>query len=257
MQRCCGTAGGTPAEKADFRDNLIADIANIEQGMRIALIGVVNPLIAAIRKRGGTCLPCDLQMERTQWGDPVEKDMEKVLDSADGVICTGMTLSNGTFDRVVERVLERNIPLTVYAQTGSAVAARFVGNGITSLLAESFPFSQFSATRPVFFATKDKVTRIDSFKNKYRQLVHSNPELYAVFENDKSFEMARFIHAIPQKYETGKKVLDVGSGLGREVAFLREKGYDAVGIDASEDMVAWSQKHYPNANFLYWATGNV
>lgn len=86
-------------------------------------------------------------------------------------------------------------------------------------------------------------------KTNTDNLLHSNPELYAVFENDKSFEMARFIHAILQKYETGKKVLDVGSGLGREVAFLREKGYDAVGIDASEDMVAWSQKHYPNANF--------
>ena len=157
-ERQCSDAvelpGGTPAEKADFRDNLIADIANIEQGMRIALIGVVNPLIAAIRKRGGTCLPCDLQMERTQWGDPVEKDMEKVLDSADGVICTGMTLSNGTFDRVVERVLERNIPLTVYAQTGSAVAARFVGSGITSLLAEPFPFSQFSANATRVFCYK-------------------------------------------------------------------------------------------------------
>ena len=84
----------------------------------------------------------------------IEKDMEKVLDSADGVICTGMTLSNGTFDRVVERVLERNIPLTVYAQTGSAVAARFVGNGITSLLAESFPFSQFSANATRVFCYK-------------------------------------------------------------------------------------------------------
>ena len=111
-ERQCSEAvelpGGTPTEKADFRDNLIADIAKVEQGMKIALIGVVNPLIAAIRKRGGTCLPCDLQMERTHWGDPVEKDMEKVLDSADGVICTGMTLSNGTFDRVIERVLERS-----------------------------------------------------------------------------------------------------------------------------------------------------
>lgn len=148
-ERQCSEAvelpGGTPTKKAEFRDNLIADIAKVEQGMKIALIGVVNPLIAAIRKRGGTCLPCDLQMERTHWGDPVEKDMEKVLDAADGVICTGMTLSNGTFDRVIERVLERSIPLTVYAQTGSAVAARFVGAGITSLVAEPFPFSQFSA----------------------------------------------------------------------------------------------------------------
>lgn len=80
-------------------------------------------------------------------------------------------------------------------------------------------------------------------------LLHSNPELYAVFESDKSFEMARFIYAILQKYKTGKKVLDVGSGLGREVAFLNEKGYDAVGIDASEDMVNWAQKNYPNAAF--------
>lgn len=42
-------------------------------------------------------------------------------------------------------------------------------------------------------------------KTNTDNLLHSNPELYAVFENDKSFEMARFIHAILQKYETGKR----------------------------------------------------
>ena len=46
-------------------------------------------------------------------------------------------------------------------------------------------------------------------KTNTDNLLHSNPELYAVFENDKSFEMARFIHAILQKYETGKKVLGI------------------------------------------------
>lgn len=136
---------GTPIERAKIRDNCIADAANIKAEMKIALIGVVNPLVAAIKERGGKCLPCDLQMEKTQWGEPVEKDMEKVLDIADGVICTGMTLSNGTFDQIVKRTAERNIPLTVYAQTGSAIAARFVNKGITALIAEPFPFSQFSA----------------------------------------------------------------------------------------------------------------
>ncbi len=101
------------------------------------------------------------------------------------------------------------------------------------------------------------MTRIDSFKNKYRQLAAPNPNCMLCLKTISLLKWRVFIHAILQKYETGKKVLDVGSGLGREVAFLREKGYDAVGIDASEDMVAWSQKHYPNANFLYWATGNV
>jgi len=136
---------GTPLQKAELRDALIADTADIRPGQRVALIGVVNPLVEAIVRRGGTCLPCDLQLERTQGGVPVEKDMEKVLDRADSVICTAMTLSNGTFDRIVERVRERDIPLTVYAQTGSAVAARFVGQGVTALVAEPFPFTQFSA----------------------------------------------------------------------------------------------------------------
>lgn len=136
---------GTPIQKAKRRDNLIAEMAGITAGQNVALIGVVNPLVEAIRQRGGTCYPCDLQLETTQWGEAVEKDMENVLDRADNVICTAMTLSNGTFDRILMRVRERQIPLTVYAQTGSAVVASFVGKGVTALVAEPFPFTQFSA----------------------------------------------------------------------------------------------------------------
>ncbi len=138
-------AAGTPIAKARQRDARIADMAFISPGQNVALIGVVNPLAEAVRERGGNCLPCDLQLEVTQWGEAVEKDMEKVLDRADNVICTGMTLGNGTFGRVLERVREKRIPLTVYAQTGSAIVARFVGRGVTALLAEPFPFTQFSA----------------------------------------------------------------------------------------------------------------
>jgi hypothetical protein len=137
---------GTPIQKAEARDKTISQIANIEKGQKVALIGVVNPLVKAIKEREGICLPCDLQLRKTQWNEAVEKDMEKVLDKADNVICTAMTLSNGTFDRILEVVRNRNIPLTVYAQTGSAVVAQFVGNGVTNLIAEPFPFTQFSAS---------------------------------------------------------------------------------------------------------------
>jgi hypothetical protein len=136
---------GTPIQKAKQRDALIAELSDIRPQQQVALIGVVNPLVEAIRERGGTCLPCDLQLEETQWGDAVERDMNKVLDKADSVICTGMTLGNGSFDRILTRVRERGIPLTLYAQTGSAIAAQFVGQGVTSLVAEPFPFTQFSA----------------------------------------------------------------------------------------------------------------
>lgn len=146
--------GGTPIQRARLRDELIADAADIKGSQKVALIGVVNPLVEAIKKRGGICLACDLQLKETQCGEAVERDMEKVLDKADSIICTAMTLSNGTFDRILLRAREKKIPLTVYAQTGSAVIAQFMSKGVTALVAEPFPFSQFSAlTSQLFYYT--------------------------------------------------------------------------------------------------------
>lgn len=136
---------GTPEERAVARDRAIAGLLPEPDGRRIALIGVVNPLVAAIRDRGGVCLPCDLNLRRTQWGEAVSSDMEEVLAKADAVVATGMTLGNGTFDRILERCRERSVPLVVYAQSGSAVARAFLGSGVTAVSAEPFPFSQFSA----------------------------------------------------------------------------------------------------------------
>lgn len=138
--------GGPPLQKAKKRDQVIAKMANVKEKQNVALIGVVNPLVEAIKSQGATCLPCDYQLKETEWGEPVEQNMEVVLEKADNVICTAMTLSNGTFDRILEVVREKNIPLTVYAQTGSAIIAQFLNNGVTSLVAEPFPFTQFSGS---------------------------------------------------------------------------------------------------------------
>ncbi|AKZ53426.1 hypothetical protein SAM23877_0377 [Streptomyces ambofaciens ATCC 23877] len=136
---------GTPETRARARDAAIAGLLDIEAGAKVALIGVVNPLVAAIRERGGDPLLCDFNLRTTQWGDPVTDDMYEVLDTADAVVATGMTLGNGSFDTVLARCRERGVPLVVYAQTGSAVARAFLGLGVTALSAEPFPFSQFSA----------------------------------------------------------------------------------------------------------------
>lgn len=136
---------GTPEARARARDAAIAGLLDIAPGTRVALIGVVNPLVAAIRERGGECLPCDHNLRTTQWGDTVTRSMTEVLDVADAVVATGMTLGNGTFDEIVRRCRERDVPLVVYAQSGSAVAREFLGAGVTALSAEPFPFSQFSA----------------------------------------------------------------------------------------------------------------
>ncbi|MFB7369276.1 Rossmann-like domain-containing protein [Streptomyces sp. NPDC056222] len=142
---------GTPEVRAKARDAAIAGLLDIEQGAKVGLIGVVNPLVAAIRERGGEPLPCDFNLETTQWGDPVTDDMHEVLDRAEAVVVTGMTLSNGSFDTVLERCRSRGVPVIVYAQTGSAVARAFLGSGVTALSAEPFPFSQFSAEETALY----------------------------------------------------------------------------------------------------------
>ncbi|MFG2339625.1 Rossmann-like domain-containing protein [Streptomyces yangpuensis] len=136
---------GTPEVRARARDAAIAGLLDIDRGAAVGLIGVVNPLVAAIRERGGEPLPCDFNLRTTQWGDPVTTDMHEVLERADAVVATGMTLSNGSFDTILDRCRTRGIPLVVYAQSGSAVARAFLGAGVTALSAEPFPFSQFSA----------------------------------------------------------------------------------------------------------------
>ncbi len=142
---------GPPEVRARARDAAIAGLLDIEPGAKVGLIGVVNPLVAAIRERGGVCLPCDLNLPATQWGDPVAGDMAEVLDVADAVVATGMTIGNGTFDEILRRCRERDVPLIVYAQSAAAVARAFLGAGVHALSAEPFPFSQFSADETVLY----------------------------------------------------------------------------------------------------------
>ncbi|MFF0742700.1 Rossmann-like domain-containing protein [Streptomyces sp. NPDC004111] len=142
---------GPPEVRAVARDTAIAGLLDLRRGARVALIGVVDPLVAAIRERGGVPLLCDFRQRATRWGDPVGADMGEVLATADAVVATGMTLSNGSFDTVLAHCRERGVPLVVYAQTGSAVARAFLGAGVSAVSAEPFPFSQFSADPTVLY----------------------------------------------------------------------------------------------------------
>jgi hypothetical protein len=136
---------GTPDVRARARDAAVAGLLDVQAGSKVALIGVVNPLVDAITERGGSCLPCDFNLRETASGLPVSRDMTEVIDAADAVVATGMTLSNGSFDVLLDRCREQSKPLAVYAQTGAAVVRSFLGSGVTALSAEPFPFSQFSS----------------------------------------------------------------------------------------------------------------
>ena len=53
------------------------------------------------------------------------------------------------------------------------------------------------------------------------------------------YQLTRFVVLLPE----GKgPVLDAGSGSGRDVAYLKEEGIDAVGIDLSKELIKYAKK---------------
>ncbi|MEK8131544.1 methyltransferase domain-containing protein [Paenibacillus filicis] len=81
--------------------------------------------------------------------------------------------------------------------------------------------------------------------------LHTNPSLYLAFNGEHDQSMAQFIHRLLIDYKAGKKVLDIGCGPGREVAYLHQAGYEAVGLDNSEEMLSWAREHYRGLPFVY------
>lgn len=86
--------------------------------------------------------------------------------------------------------------------------------------------------------------------------LHTNPSLYQAFYGEHDFSTAYFIHRLLKEFNTGKTVLDIGSGPGREVAYLSSVGYEAAGLDNSEEMLEWARSHHPNIPFHYGDQSN-
>jgi hypothetical protein len=134
---------GTSLDKSMTRARAVVGL--LPRAGRVAVIGVVNSLLAALRERGIGYAACDLKGGSTEWGEDVATDHAAAIESAEVVLVSGMVLGNGTFDDIVERCRERNLPLVVFAQTGGAVFREMLGREVTALSAEPYPFFWLSA----------------------------------------------------------------------------------------------------------------
>lgn len=120
----------------------VTALVEVPPGGRVLVIGVVNSLLVRLRERGLRYLPCDLKGGITQWGESIVTDFTEHLGDCDAVLASGMMLGNGTLDTLLEMVGERRqpIPVTLFAQSGAAVARELLGTGIDALSAEPYPF---------------------------------------------------------------------------------------------------------------------
>lgn len=132
-------AGGSLA-KSRARARAVTGLLPAAGVRRVLVVGVVNSLLEQLRSRGIDYLPCDLKGGTTEWGEPVRTDALAHLDDCDAVLASGMTLGNGTLDPLLAYARATGKPLVLFAQTGSAVLPRLLGEGATAVSAEPYPF---------------------------------------------------------------------------------------------------------------------
>lgn len=77
-------------------------------------------------------------------------------------------------------------------------------------------------------------------------------EISRLYNQGEGGVSAHFAEAFPE----GSRVLEIGAGSGRDLCRLLEAGYDACGIDASEEMTAHAIREYPELEGRY-ITGEV
>ncbi|MBR8639239.1 hypothetical protein KEF29_07680 [Streptomyces tuirus] len=131
---------GSSLEKSRARATAVVGLLDLPPGATVLVVGVVNSLLEALRSRGLRYVPCDLKGGETEWGEPVLADALAEAGRCDALLVSGMTLGNGTFEPLRRHALAHGKQLVMFAQTGSAVLPRFLGQGVSAVCAEPYPF---------------------------------------------------------------------------------------------------------------------
>ncbi|MGO9443070.1 MAG: class I SAM-dependent methyltransferase [Terriglobales bacterium] len=94
------------------------------------------------------------------------------------------------------------------------------------------------------------------FLNCYQDMERA--EAYSKLEFARTYYLAyRDLPEIFKKHAQGRAAIDFGCGAGRSTRFLRKCGFDAVGIDISEQMTAKARKLDPGGDYRLIQDGDL
>ena len=94
------------------------------------------------------------------------------------------------------------------------------------------------------------------FSNVYDDKARA--EAYAELEFPGTYYLAyRDLPAIIGEHVRGRKALDFGCGAGRSTRFLRQVGFDAVGVDISQHMLARARERDPEGEYRLVPDGDL
>ncbi len=88
----------------------------------------------------------------------------------------------------------------------------------------------------------------DSFTNVYND--QARAAAYSALEFPATYYLAfRDIPSMIREHVTGKRAVDFGCGAGRSTRFLRDLGFDVIGIDISAAMVELARRSDPKGDY--------
>jgi ubiquinone/menaquinone biosynthesis C-methylase UbiE len=89
---------------------------------------------------------------------------------------------------------------------------------------------------------------MSAFQNSYKD--SKLADAYSKLEFPGTYYLAfRDLPNIISQYAKGKKAVDFGCGTGRSTRFLKNLGFDTVGLDISEDMIEKAKALDPNGDY--------
>lgn len=96
----------------------------------------------------------------------------------------------------------------------------------------------------------------EGFSNVYDD--ETRAESYAELEFPGTYWLAfRDLPAIIERHVTGKRALDFGCGTGRSTRFLRDLGFDSLGVDISDNMLRRAREKDPDGEYLLVPEGGL
>ena len=95
-----------------------------------------------------------------------------------------------------------------------------------------------------------------SFTNSYADTQRAAS--YATLEFPGTYYLAfRDLPAIFAQHVTGRTAIDFGCGTGRSTRFLRQLGYEPVGVDISAQMIELARAHDPDGEYILIDDGDL
>jgi uncharacterized protein (DUF4213/DUF364 family) len=158
---------GSALDKSIQRAKIIVDEVTVQlgsssnlEGKRVVNIGAVGNIVAELKNRGATVyvtdrdprlvgsVICDQEVESH------ETNHERI-EHCDLALVTGMTLSTGTLDGIMNQCRRERKKLIVFAETGANFGEEYCRLGADAVISEPFPFYIFSC-----------VSRVDVYRAK-------------------------------------------------------------------------------------------